>query len=108
PETSAETAADVRCRHIVSTHFHALAHAGDGNGRIGQPKIVEINLKALLLCPAQKSDVGRAAQCAFESECFALANKGAEFGEEKSPGFNRRRACSGVTILARSNPHSGS
>src|SRR5580765_7804084 len=82
-EASGKAATDVCHRHIVPTFLHALMDTCDGDGGIGQPKVVQIDLEAPSLCIPQQSQVGLSAQGTLYREGFPLRHKPAELFEQQ-------------------------
>ncbi len=89
PKSAPEPPPDCSRRNIVTAFLHALTHAGNGDGWIRQPEIMEINSKPATLRTPQQSQVSKPTQSAFQSKRLLAQNERFEFREQQTSRFDR-------------------
>lgn len=76
----------------MTAEFDALAHAGDGLRRTGEPEIMQFDFVTALQRTLKQPDVGFAAQRALQCKGLAVTQARVHLFEQQSAGLNRAGA----------------
>jgi len=87
-EAALEATADVDDGNVMSTGANALAHAGAGLRRTGQPEVVQFDLIAKSPCAAKEPDISLAAQRGFQRERVPAPDVVVNFLQEQPRSFD--------------------
>src|SRR5208283_5216844 len=79
-----ESAANVRFRHVVPAHPHALTNARNRLFRTGKPEIMQLDFVAEPPRTLKQADVSSATQRAFQGKGFTPDEASANFLQQQS------------------------